>query len=867
MRAGAGSPSTPRPPSLQFIEEYERLGWTLTPVARGTKRPVREGWQHARSPTKDELESWFGTGQFNPGLRLGPVSDNVHDIDCDDEDLKPFLAAMAPEWAKECPTWSRGDRPHILVRPDVPIPYRKFSGPSGTLVEIRGDGHQSLLPPSIHTSGMPYEWVHGPHQPPVVSAHEVVRWAEDSVVAYLLSMAWTEGSRHDLSLAFAGWAARRGIDEDRCRSILRATCRADDPEVEDRLRAASDTYTRIDSDGLATGWPTLRRMLGEPVAMALRGAWRAKEKDGEERIGKYIARSNMLFVEKVTRDGPKEVQLANFDVRIDAEIARSDGSAETERWLRLSGARADGRELSCRVRSTDYQGMAWVISDLGPDCVAAAGYGMRESLREAIQQFSGVVRKETVYTHTGWRKVGHRQVFLHGGLEGDVRMELEGSLGRYRLPVEPIALEIGVPVSLLFFELGETPTLSALWASVFLAPLTPILRPDFMAWLCGPTGSFKSTIGGLMLCHYGEFDRKTLPADWSSTENHLERLAYLAKDVLLIIDEFAPPPGRAEREKMQAKANRLIRAQGNLAGRGRMRADTTLREAMEPRGLILATAEMAPPLSASAIARTLTLNLRPGDVDRQVLTQLLTDRGVLASAMSHYVGWIANHYEELALALPRAFEKARNDFTASGHRRTPEILANLEVAAATAMRCFLEIGGVSDEEARAVVARVREDLRRLGAEQEILVGEANPARSFLRHLVELFASGGAYLAGRAGGAPSEAEEVGWERSWQSDARTGQNIELLPPHRGERIGFADDDFIYLLPGESIALVERAASASGVGLAASQSSLPEALEAQGWLVREGHDRFTSRTRIDGKQLRVWKLRREALTEWAK
>ena len=59
-------------------------------------------------------------------------------------------------------------------------------------------------------------------------------------------------------------------------------------------------------------------------------------------------------------------------------------------------------------------------------------------------------------------------------------------------------------------------------------------------WLEGITGSLKSTIAALFLSHFGNFARTNLPGAWSSTANALEKRAFALKDVMFVIDDYAP---------------------------------------------------------------------------------------------------------------------------------------------------------------------------------------------------------------------------------------------------------------------------------------------------------------------------------------
>lgn len=58
-----------------------------------------------------------------------------------------------------------------------------------------------------------------------------------------------------------------------------------------------------------------------------------------------------------------------------------------------------------------------------------------------------------------------------------------------RLPTAPDSLEAAVEASLALRSLGDRPTATALWCSMYLAPLASILQPDITIWLWGPADS------------------------------------------------------------------------------------------------------------------------------------------------------------------------------------------------------------------------------------------------------------------------------------------------------------------------------------------------------------------------------------------
>jgi hypothetical protein len=122
----------------------------------------------------------------------------------------------------------------------------------------------------------------------------------------------------------------------------------------------------------------------------------------------------------------------------------------------------------------------------------------------------------------------------------------------------------------------------------------------------------KSTLAALALCHFGIFDRLTLPGSWFSTGNALEKQAFCLRDALFVVDDFCPAASAKEARTLAEKAGRLIYQVGNRSGRGRLGADLKARPIYYPRGLIISTGEMLlPGQRQSATARYLGIELDP----------------------------------------------------------------------------------------------------------------------------------------------------------------------------------------------------------------------------------------------------------------
>src|SRR5262249_54482129 len=151
------------------------------------------------------------------------------------------------------------------------------------------------------------------------------------------------------------------------------------------------------------------------------------------------------------------------------------------------------------------------------------------------------------------------------------------------------------------------------------------------------------------------------------------------QDALFVVDDYAPRVGLDDRE-LQAKAARLLRAQGNLAGRGRLRPDTSERPETPPRGLILATGEQHP-AGHSILARVFLIQVKRGDLNLGVLTALQRAAHLLPQAMAGYLGWIAGQMRTLPDYLHERFQAVRELAASESatHLRVPEAVAHLYI--------------------------------------------------------------------------------------------------------------------------------------------------------------------------------------------
>jgi hypothetical protein len=143
-----------------------------------------------------------------------------------------------------------------------------------------------------------------------------------------------------------------------------------------------------------------------------------------------------------------------------------------------------------------------------------------------------------------------------------------------------------------------------------------------------------------------------------------------------VIDDFAPQGSNPDVARYHASADKVFRAVGNQAGRGRLDAAANLRDAKPPRSLILSTGEDIP-RGHSVRARLLILEVSKGHISSKTLSACQEDArmGLYAKAMAGFLQWIATRYEDVHAQLQRKIADRRNSpLLNAAHARTPESL-------------------------------------------------------------------------------------------------------------------------------------------------------------------------------------------------
>ncbi len=545
------------------------------------------------------------------------------------------------------------------------------------------------------------------------------------------------------------------------------------------------------------------------------------------------------------------VPLCNFTARATGEIVRDDG-LESAREFQIEGVLNTGQMLPrATVKAAEFRMMGWTSRSWGLAANIAAGHSAQDRVRECIQLCSKGAPVRTVFTHTGWRKINGLWCFLHAGgaLNGPegLTVDVGEDLCRYRLP-EPGGREAAA-ASRRLLAIGPLAITAPLMSAVYLAPLADQLNIDFTLWLLAATGNLKSTIAGLFLAHFGPFDRLTLPGQWSSTANALERRGFILKDLPFVVDDFAPPHDSRRALELEAKAHRLLRAVGNRGGRQRLSGDLSERRTHTPRCLLISTGEFLP-TGQSLAARYFVVDVDRERLDLEQLMAAQVSRHFLAQSMSSFILHLAANLEETVELCQNRWEAYRQAAQAGGHLRVPEMVAWLAVGFELFADFMVQMGALADDEAYELEKEAWAAFVDLGRVHSRRLEEEKPSLNFLNILQELFVQKRVYVKDTRGHCPEDWDDLGWKN--QDD-----------PGLSEFIGWTGDGYLYLMPETTYRVVHKAMKDQGGYLSIGKNTLLKSLAQEGLLESARNGETTRFKKISGKTQRVIFMPRAPIT----
>jgi hypothetical protein len=516
-------------------------------------------------------------------------------------------------------------------------------------------------------------------------------------------------------------------------------------------------------------------------------------------------------------------RLANFTARIVRTITRHEGGSERIRY-EVRARHSGGREHPpCFIEAEKYSSLSWVYN-LGAEFAIEPGREIKDLARHGIQvlSYASGIAEAVEHTSTGWVRHDGQWVYRHAGgaigADGPckaISVDLAGSLSGYRLPEmapDRATLAKAMEAHCDLWGLAEDGRQGGRGVAAVAAtlPWRAVLGAfNASVHLGGPSGNFKTSMARVLYQHFADIRGRNhpMPADWRSTLNALQRLAFDCGDSLLIVDDLK----LAEHVKT---AEILMQSQGNLQSRLRMNADQSLQHALNPRGALLSTGEIDP-RTPSTLGRVLMVEIRAGDIDPAVLSRLQQagDEGRFSALMAAFVRWLAGRLDDVREMFRRRVVEIGQGIGAAGvHQRHPDIIAQLRASYEVFHRFAGDLKLIPPVNSMEQLDTAKTFLGELLADQAGLQEESKPGRRFLDLIASALNSGRCHLDRKD---PKSLEgdyllSCGWRTS-------GKHDEPYRIPSGSRcIGYVDRDAgsVYLDPNESVMVADELARAQHI-----------------------------------------------------
>jgi len=242
---------------LEIALEYVQMGLPIIPICspdhRGEslkhrqvcaypgKVPVVAAWQTRTTTSEDEVEKWFSGSHAhrNIGLPLGNAS-RLIGVDIDGESGEEYLLELSDGDLPTTWEFTTGKGRRLLYRLPQGLKVKKFKKANQNKqheeLALLGDGQQTVIPPSIHQNGIPYQWIPGRSPFEMPEPAEAPEWmlklmtdpkSERKFQPTVTPEEWTgtvyEGHRQDRLKKLAGSLLGRGtIPKEEVLLFLRA---------------------------------------------------------------------------------------------------------------------------------------------------------------------------------------------------------------------------------------------------------------------------------------------------------------------------------------------------------------------------------------------------------------------------------------------------------------------------------------------------------------------------------------------------------------------------------------------------------------------------------------------------------------------
>ncbi len=254
------------------------------PLPTREKKPRLAGWQSLRI-TAEQVETYFPANKrHNLGILNGAPSQRLVDVDLDCKEAIVAGQHLLPHtgWVFGRTSARKSHAIYRTLSTSLTKSSIKFIDPlmeddlRACLCELRGNGSQTLFPPSLHPSGECYTWdtLHG--CPDEYELPSLWLALQETAAAALLGRYWPKKGHRDDAALFLHGALVRHLPTWSVEQIARfveVVCLvAGDEEATARARKAVRTAEKARDGAKLAGWPKLADLI-DPRVVACAKRW------------------------------------------------------------------------------------------------------------------------------------------------------------------------------------------------------------------------------------------------------------------------------------------------------------------------------------------------------------------------------------------------------------------------------------------------------------------------------------------------------------------------------------------------------------------------------------------------------------------
>ena len=206
----------------------------------------------------------------------------------------------------------------------------------------------------------------------------------------------------------------------------------------------------------------------------------------------------------------------------------------------------------------------------------------------------------------------------------------------------------------------------------------------------------------------------------------------------MLLDDRIPSTTPKIRAQMEAMEQAVARQIGDRSGRARMNADGSLKATYRPNcNLIITAEESFSNVGESAIARSLSVELKPGDIELSKLTEVQQRAAHLNQCMGDYIQWVLSNWDAISERAKPMFLDFRNKAQSGGHGRLAECVAHLQIGVVFMCEWLINQSVISTTDADTLQRKSWDVFISLAQAQNRRIAEEKPVKLFLDAIKEM----------------------------------------------------------------------------------------------------------------------------------